>query len=1029
MSERQVKTIFDEKIIEKYKKKIANGKKMKSMLLPILVTLLFTGAVVSITLIKTKFAYMFSNEQKVFYVKDNTIYMRNIDGTEIVAIDNNFLSDPNNTKVTGFTSTSLVAGDNQADDTKTNTNAKTSNNVPASNKKVSKASKGSAVYNKINKEFLYLKDIYSSGGVSVGTLKLKNLGSEESDTIENDVIARSIYFNSNDSYCIFEKLTSNKAYVNLFKYSFKDKNRLSNIADNVKVDSYYIIKDTGNIVYMDSANRLFVYDGTNNKKIDDDVYNMDAVYYSYDDESMRDKVYYTKQNIGEKQNSYTLYEYNIVNENWKTLVNDMSGYASVLPDGSYYYTKDEFFEFPYSEYIDVNSTDKDIRPPSAMTRETLEGIEFVVYKNNIYDASDTEKVAEVIAKHDIEFSDYQLKIERYHEFLTDITTKNYQMVFRSLYYFDGHNEYKLNEGNVSRVDFFDGGVFFKIDKEFPLVKSKLSDVINSGARTLDEAVDNLIKSKKGFYYVYKGLDGMTDPALNFLKNEEVRFVNADGDGNINVTYSHYIVDKLYYNVLHISSDLKSITNEETDKFLAVTTYPYSSHKKSELARDYDNRNSLYTKIGDDDAKSVVEVDAKQLNIIISNNETLQDEELIAYLTNFDANSGSLYIYNNKRGKSVKVSDNVEAGIVIANNQAISLTKSQNGKSDLRYGRNIIEEDVSCIIDVCGNNQIERQVKHIDPKAKKNKKNETIDESPKIVNVATRSYLLAGRDYSEAETIATELAYVQFVGFETIDGIKMYNKGNFDYARNEWVDIGAFRYHFDAKGEMEVSKWIDDLYYVNHVGVMVTNTRTPDGYRVDANGEFIDDAELKRQAERLAASTTKKALENKKNNLSSSSSGKSGSSSGSSTNVGGSTAQTNKNKSGGVSTTATELESPNRKFYVSGYQKIEQYYLGDNDNCDIVINYPIISGEDAAEVARINEEIENWSEYLLTEAQEDIDLESVTPSMYVINKAKVGNITNSKVTINLTGTMVRPAGNKSVKIVMTYHRDDGSMDVS
>ena len=35
-----------------------------------------------------------------------------------------------------------------------------------------------------------------------------------------------------------------------------------------------------------------------------------------------------------------------------------------------------------------------------------------------------------------------------------------------------------------------------------------------------------------------------------------------------------------------------------------------------------------------------------------------------------------------------------------------------------------------------------------------------------------------------------------------------------------------------------SCWIDDKYYVDENGVMLTNTTTPDGYQVDKNGVKI-----------------------------------------------------------------------------------------------------------------------------------------------------------------------------------------------
>ena len=55
-------------------------------------------------------------------------------------------------------------------------------------------------------------------------------------------------------------------------------------------------------------------------------------------------------------------------------------------------------------------------------------------------------------------------------------------------------------------------------------------------------------------------------------------------------------------------------------------------------------------------------------------------------------------------------------------------------------------------------------------------------------------------------------------------------------------FGEKWYWFDNDGSMASSRWIfgkdRKWYYVGSDGVMLTNTRTPDGYYVDANGVWV-----------------------------------------------------------------------------------------------------------------------------------------------------------------------------------------------
>ena len=996
MSAEKVKVIFDEKIIEKFKKKSERRSAWIGRMLPILVAVIFAASVVSFTLLRTKYAYLFDKDQKILYVKNNILFMSNADGSDIIEIDN------------GFTNVEKLS---------------------------SKSSSGTAVYDKITKQILYLKNIYESNQVLVGALKLKSLTTGEVESIENDVLTSSIYYNEKSGFCYFEKLTNKRGVVDIYKIDLRNKNKVSDIASNVKKDKYQIYRDTGKTIYLDSTNQLYIFNGNTSISIDTNVEDFNSIHHTYEDENLYNKVYYIKPTQLEKANSYNFYEYDIASNEMKLLFEDINGKVNVLPDGTFYYVRDNYIGMPYTEFIDVNSTVNDIRQPSAMTKQKIEGIEFVVYKNNIYDSSDVDKVNEVMDKYNVELSDYQFKVEKFNEFSAKIATEIYPLLYRDLYYYDGYHEYKLNEGNVYDVNYFDGGVFFKIAKEYPIVKLKLSDIVNKGAVSLNSEIDALVGSRKGFYYVYKGLNSLSIAALNSILNESVNFVNADRKGNINISYSYYVKEKLYNNLVTISPELDRVEeNPNKNKYTAINSAEYYSDNKREMIKYYDSRNGVSAEIGGDSGKQNIKMLSQSSSVKFSNNDKLLDEELIPFWSDYDSNTqaGVLHLYNGKSGRSIRLSDNVQGAVILGDNEALFITSKKNGGNDLRYGKNILTEDVSLIFDMMGNNKPEKRLKPIDLKEKKNQsknKNNEVEEV-KPAYIATRSYLVAGVDFSEAAASEAEIPYMQKSGFETLeDGSKVYNKGNLSYARNEWVDIGAFKYHFNEKGEMDVSKWIDDLYYVNHVGVMVKNTMTPDGYRVDANGEFIDDSELKKQAARLAEETTKKAKEEiaAKSNLggSTGSSGSSGSSK--KTTTGGSSGSSGAKA---ISIEATELEPATKKFYVAGYKRIQSFIVGDDNDCDIVINYPIINGADQEEVALINEAIEDSTEHMMVEAEGAVESEDVLPSQYIINKAKVSSITNQKVTIVLTGTMVRPAkGNKSIRITITYDRESGSSNVS
>ena len=63
----------------------------------------------------------------------------------------------------------------------------------------------------------------------------------------------------------------------------------------------------------------------------------------------------------------------------------------------------------------------------------------------------------------------------------------------------------------------------------------------------------------------------------------------------------------------------------------------------------------------------------------------------------------------------------------------------------------------------------------------------------------------------------------------------YNKGW--YPESKWQKIDGTWYYFHADGYMAYNTWIGD-YYVSNSGAMLTNTTTPDGYRVGPDGAWV-----------------------------------------------------------------------------------------------------------------------------------------------------------------------------------------------
>ena len=67
----------------------------------------------------------------------------------------------------------------------------------------------------------------------------------------------------------------------------------------------------------------------------------------------------------------------------------------------------------------------------------------------------------------------------------------------------------------------------------------------------------------------------------------------------------------------------------------------------------------------------------------------------------------------------------------------------------------------------------------------------------------------------------------------------YYMDNSGAMQTKWKEINNAWYYFNADGVMQANPWVGD-YYLGSSGAMLVNTTTPDGYRVDASGKWIQD---------------------------------------------------------------------------------------------------------------------------------------------------------------------------------------------
>lgn len=87
-------------------------------------------------------------------------------------------------------------------------------------------------------------------------------------------------------------------------------------------------------------------------------------------------------------------------------------------------------------------------------------------------------------------------------------------------------------------------------------------------------------------------------------------------------------------------------------------------------------------------------------------------------------------------------------------------------------------------------------------------------------------------------LITTMSFSAFAGQWKQDNIGYwYQNDDNSYPKNTWQAIDKKLYFFKDNGYMADNQWVGN-YYVGADGAMLTNTTTPDGYKVGADGVWI-----------------------------------------------------------------------------------------------------------------------------------------------------------------------------------------------
>lgn len=87
-----------------------------------------------------------------------------------------------------------------------------------------------------------------------------------------------------------------------------------------------------------------------------------------------------------------------------------------------------------------------------------------------------------------------------------------------------------------------------------------------------------------------------------------------------------------------------------------------------------------------------------------------------------------------------------------------------------------------------------------------------------------------------------ISFASFAGqwIGSTDAGWKYLKDDGTYATNGWQQDNGLWYYFDQNGNMLHDQWVEGKYYLGSDGSMYVNATTPDGYRVGADGAWIQE---------------------------------------------------------------------------------------------------------------------------------------------------------------------------------------------
>ena len=99
-------------------------------------------------------------------------------------------------------------------------------------------------------------------------------------------------------------------------------------------------------------------------------------------------------------------------------------------------------------------------------------------------------------------------------------------------------------------------------------------------------------------------------------------------------------------------------------------------------------------------------------------------------------------------------------------------------------------------------------------------------------------MLTNTTTPDGYTVGSDGAWIQNTGsWQSNSTGWWYQNADGSYPANEWQQINGSWYYFKESGYMVASMWIGN-YYLGENGSMLTNTTTPDGYKVGSDGAWI-----------------------------------------------------------------------------------------------------------------------------------------------------------------------------------------------